>query len=137
MSPDSVFLACTALAALGWVALLASPGAPRVQTLSGLHLPCVLSAVYVVGLAWHARELSGGFGSLEAVAQLFSHRWALLAGWIHYLTFDLFVGSWIAADACRRHIARLALTPVLLLTFLLGPAGLLSYLALRKPLTRP
>jgi len=28
------------------------------------------------------------------VAQLFENRWLLLAGWVHYLAFDLFIGAW-------------------------------------------
>jgi len=137
MSPDTVFVACTALAGAGWAMLVLFPDKPRVQTIAGRVLPCALAAVYVGALGWHARELSGGFSSLDAVAQLFTHRWALLAGWIHFLAFDLFVGSWIAADASARHIGRVPVIPLLLLTFLFGPAGLLAYLILRKALTHP
>lgn len=134
MSPDTVFAACSALAGLGWILLMAWPATPSVRRVAGLMLPGVLAAVYVAALGWHARELSGGFGSLDAVAQLFTHRWALLAGWVHFLAFDLFVGGWMAADASARRMGRLGLVPLLLLTFLFGPAGLLAYLTLRRPL---
>lgn len=135
MSPDTVFVACSALAGLGWILLMARPATPSAQRLAGIILPAVLAVVYVAALGWHARELSGGFNSLDAVAQLFTHRWALLAGWIHFLAFDLFVGGWMAADASARRMGRLGLVPLLLLTFLFGPAGLLAYLTVRKPLT--
>src|SRR4051812_21348401 len=52
----------------------------------------------------------------------------LLAGWTHYLAFDLFVGRWEVRDAQRRGIPHLLITPALVLTFLLGPAGFLFYL---------
>ena len=39
-------------------------------------------------------DAQGGFGTLEGVAELLSNRWLLLAGWIHYLASDLFIGSW-------------------------------------------
>ena len=42
---------------------------------------------------------SGGFSSLSDVATLFGNPWLLLAGWTHYLAFDLFVGSWEVRDA--------------------------------------
>jgi hypothetical protein len=58
----------------------------------------------------------------------------LLAGWIHYLAFDLFVGSWLVRDAHLRGIAHGWVLPLLFLTFLFGPAGLLSYLGLRAVL---
>ena len=134
MSPESAFIACSALAGSGWALLVLGPAAPRARRIAGIAIPSVLAAVYVSVLGWHARELSGGFNSLDAVAQLFSHRWALLAGWIHFLAFDLFVGSWIAADASTRGLARPPLVLVLLLTFLFGPAGLLAYLTTRKAL---
>jgi hypothetical protein len=44
------------------------------------------------------------------------------------------VGSWIVRDARRRGIAHLLVLPLLLLTFLFGPAGWLAYLLLRAAL---
>ena len=73
----------------------------------------------------------GGFGSLSDVRQLFSHDHLLLAGWIHYLAFDLFIGSWEVRDAQRLGIPHLWVVPCLLATFLFGPLGLLAYLGLR------
>lgn len=132
MSAETAFIGCTALSGAGWALLLLWPGNPSVQRIAGVTFPCVLAATYLGALGWHARELSGGFTSLDAVARLFSHRWALLAGWIHFLTFDLFVGSWMAADASARRVGRVPLAIVLLLTFLFGPAGLLAYLTIRR-----
>jgi hypothetical protein len=51
----------------------------------------------------------------------------LLAGWVHYLAFDLFIGTWIAVEADRRGIHRLLQAPILVATFLFGPLGLLFY----------
>src|SRR6266566_35749 len=62
---------------------------------------------------------------------LFSNRWLVLAGWIHYLAFDLFVGSWEVRDARERGIPHLAVVPCLLLTFMFGPAGWLAYSGVR------
>lgn len=53
------------------------------------------------------------------------------AGWTHYLAFDLFIGGWEVRDARQRGIPHLLVVPVLVLTFLVGPAGLLLYLAIR------
>ena len=65
----------------------------------------------------------GGFSSLDDVALLFSNPWMLLAGWIHYLAFDLLVGTWEARDSRDRGIPHLLLVPCLILTFLFGPPG--------------
>ncbi|MFC4871474.1 ABA4-like family protein [Negadavirga shengliensis] len=74
----------------------------------------------------------GGFGSLAEVATLFQKEEALLAGWIHYLAFDLFVGMWICKDAMERSINRWLVLPCLFFTFMLGPVGLLLYLIVRS-----
>jgi hypothetical protein len=70
---------------------------------------------------------------------LFSQPWLLLAGWIHYLAFDLFVGSWEVRDARDRGIPHLAVVPCLTLTFLFGTAGWLLYAMVRAAYssTRP
>ena len=65
--------------------------------------------------------------------QLFDRDGLLAAGWLHYLAFDLFVGTWIARRAGQLGIAHVAILPVLALTFLFGPIGLLAFAALRLP----
>ena len=65
------------------------------------------------------------------MATLFANPWLLLAGWIHYLAFDLFVGSWEVRDARERGIPHLLVVPCLVMTFLFGPAGWLLYALVR------
>jgi hypothetical protein len=60
----------------------------------------------------------------------------LLAGWVHYLFFDLFVGSFEVRDAQRHAISHVILLPCLLFTFMLGPIGFLLYLVVRAVKTR-
>ena len=73
----------------------------------------------------------GGFGSLQEVRLLFASDHAFLAGWIHYLALDLFVGMWMAKDAFKLKINKWILLPCLLFTFMMGPVGLLLYLIIR------
>ena len=70
--------------------------------------------------------------SMAGVMALFDTPTGVLVGWSHYLVFDLFVGAWISRDAVRRSVNLIAAAPCLLLTFLLGPVGLLAYVILRK-----
>ena len=49
---------------------------------------------------------------------------------------DLFVGIWIARDADAKFFSRLLQAPILLLTFVAGPAGLLLWLIIREPMAR-
>ena len=76
------------------------------------------------------------FMSLAGVMKLFAMKEAVVAGWVHYLVFDLFVGAWIGRDAQRCAVPHLLVVPCLLLTLLLGPLGLLAYLLLRGILNR-
>ena len=63
--------------------------------------------------------------------KLFTNEWATLAGWIHYLAFDLFVGAWEVKDAQEKNISHWFVIPCLILTFLFGPIGFLLYSILR------
>ena len=56
---------------------------------------------------------------------------AVMAGWIHFLAFDLFVGAWICRTARASGIPFLLVLPTLPLTFLFGPAGYLAFVAVR------
>ncbi|WP_439597548.1 abscisic acid-deficient protein Aba4 family protein [Falsiroseomonas sp.] len=132
MPLETLFSAAGSLAMAGWLALLLAPGRRWANwQLAGLAIPALLAALYVLLLAWHWGGAEGGFGSLAQVAALFRNPGLLLAGWVHYLAFDLFLGAWM----CRRGTAegmnpwaiRLCLPP----TFLAGPAGLLLFLGLR------
>jgi hypothetical protein len=53
------------------------------------------------------------------------------AAWAHMIAFDLFVGRWSWLDSRDRGVPALIMSPVLLLTILLGPLGLLVYLLVR------
>jgi hypothetical protein len=73
----------------------------------------------------------GSFSSLEGVRKLFADDAALLAGWIHYLVFDSFVGTWMVRDAESKNIPHLHIIIPLVFTFLLGPIGFLLYVVYR------
>jgi ABC-type uncharacterized transport system YnjBCD permease subunit len=106
------------------------PGATL--TITGKVVPGILALVYVALVASHWSGSEGGFSSLPAVAALFSDPWILLAGWTHYLAFDLLVGNWEMSDARKRGIPYILVLPCLVLTFLFGPAGWLLYEAVRS-----
>jgi hypothetical protein len=53
------------------------------------------------------------------------------AAWAHMIAFDLFAGRWAWLDSRERKVPALVMAPVLVLTILLGPLGLASYLAVR------
>ena len=133
---ETIFSACSTLALLGWALLVFLPHQRHAHSVAAVAIPLAISVVYLVLIAQHFGRSEGGFGSLSDVAQLFSNPAMLLAGWVHYLAFDLFIGAWESRDAQRHGIPHLLVVPCLLLTFMLGPIGLLTYWALRTWRTR-
>jgi hypothetical protein len=137
-SPDRVFSIASALAMSGWLALALSPPAARwagaSRRYAGRVVPLVLAVAYVALIVRHWGP--GGFGSLAAVRELFAVPGLLAAGWLHYLAFDLFIGTWIAERCAGLGVAHIIVLPLLALTFLFGPAGLLAFAAVRLVLMR-
>ena len=132
MSADQLFSAATMLASVGWLVLTVGwRWKPAARIVGPVIIAGLLGALYLFLIVAHFGDAEGGFDSLSSVAKLFENRWALLAGWVHYLAFDLFIGAWEARDAQRRGIHFLAVLPCLFLTFMFGPIGLLLYLAIR------
>jgi hypothetical protein len=129
---EALFQVAGAVAAAGWVLLVFFPrarwGAPLV---AGALVPMLLALLYVGLIVAGLPGAEGGFGSLADVARLFEPRVLLLAGWVHYLAFDLFVGAWEVRDAARQGVPHWVVVPCLVLTLLLGPSGLLAYVAVR------
>jgi hypothetical protein len=132
MSADTIFSLASTTAMAGWLVLLASPFVPKIADLvSGLAIPALLAIAYAGLILAFWMRAEGGFDTLDNVAKLFQTRELLLAGWIHYLAFDLFVGAWIVRAARQAGVMFLLVVPCLVLTFLFGPAGLLLFLAVR------
>jgi hypothetical protein len=133
MTPEQIFSAANSVALAGWLILVFAPHARWARTVVAGILPAVLlAALYALLLMLHWGGGEGNFSSLAGVHKLFSNPWVLLAGWIHYLAFDLFVGAWEVRDGLRHAIPRWMLVPCLVLTFLLGPTGFLLYVIIRR-----
>lgn len=126
MSPEDVFSLVGTGSMAGWVILIFGPR--RFAVVNAIPLwviPISLSAVYAGIALSRLSGTGGGFGSLAEVATLFQSDWALLAGWVHFLAFDLFVGAVMAARMDQVRVNRLVQAPILAATFMLGPLGFL------------
>jgi flagellar biosynthesis protein FliQ len=131
MTPEKVFSLCNMLAPVGWLILIFAGKNAKARLVAGVVIPLLLAAIYLVLITAHFGESTGSFSTLAGVAALFSDRWLLLAGWVHYLAFDLFTGAWQVRDAQLNAIPHLLVIPCLVLTFLFGPVGLLLYFGIR------
>ena len=133
MSPEQLFSIANTIAAVSWVLLAVLPRRRWVTgTVTGTVVPALFAVLYIGLIVSTFGRAEGGFSTLAGVAALFTNSWMLLAGWVHYLAFDLLIGTWEVRDAQARGIPHLYVVPCLILTFLFGPAGWLLYVALRS-----
>ncbi len=116
-----------------WLLLILAPRWSWTERL--VHSPIVLlllTPIYAYMLFGYGPAPEGmSVRSLYGVMVGFSAPHVAVAGWIHYLIFDLFVGAWEARDARRRGVPHLLLVPCLLATLMIGPVGLLLYVLVR------
>ncbi len=92
--------------------------------------PLLIYAVLVLGSLTEVLPAVAS-PTLGGVRELLGTADGAAAGWAHMIAFDLFVGRWSYLDSRARGIPALVMAPVLLLTILLGPIGLLVYLLVR------
>ncbi len=121
------------IATAAWILLISFPRW-RYTTIGILNGIIMMLCILYLGLLiyWFSIGCKGGFDSLETVMLLFKDPKAVLAGWIHYLAFDLFVGLWITQDAIKIGLNRWLLIPVQILTFMFGPVGFGMYWFIRR-----
>lgn len=138
MSLDTLFGLANAVALVGWIILALAPFRRTLAISAARCIGVGLAVTYTVLLV--QAVAGGGLGSdlttLSGLTEGFSRPEAVLVGWVHYLAFDLWVGAWAIEDAGRRGVSHWAMLPVLFLTLMAGPVGLLAYLMTRVALGR-
>ena len=137
---ETLFGYASQLAMIGWILLALVPQWKYTKPIVQYGIISILLSVLYAYLIFFSGNGEGmdfsDFGSLEGVMGLFTDPRAVLAGWVHYLAFDLWVGSWEVGDAKKRGINHMFVLPCLFFTFMLGPVGLLLYLVLRAVVTK-
>ena len=99
---------------------------------SRVGVSIILCAAYFTQLFTITQPVAGAsFSTLTGVVALFSMPGNVMLGWTHYLAFDLFTGSLEVEDSAKLGLPHWAMVAPLLLTFLVGPIGLLTYVIIR------
>jgi uncharacterized PurR-regulated membrane protein YhhQ (DUF165 family) len=130
LTPENIFLISNNGILLGWLMLIFAPGwAWTGRIIHSFWIPLVVASIYLFSLISGApgAEEDASFSSLAGVMLIFANPWSALAGWLHYLVFDLFVGAWEVRDARRRGISHGWVVVCLLFTLMFGPIGLGLY----------
>jgi len=138
MTPDQVFSIVNLTAFLAWVYLIGvARWTPRVFAVMRYAIPIFFALVYVTCLFLAEPNDEAGYQSLAEVTAIFSQPWVIVGAWIHYLAFDFFVGAWILATSKAEGIGHRWVVIPMILTFMLGPVGLLLFLILLGFRKRP
>ncbi len=129
------------LTMVGWILLIFVPYWRYTRPIVQYGVISLLLSFLYAYLLFLAPSTGGSmdlssFGSLEGVMDLFTDPKSVLTGWVHYLAFDLFIGTWEVADAKKHGINRWLVVPCLICTFMLGPVGLILYFILRSVATK-
>ncbi len=133
MTSEEVFSLTNMIAMLMWLLMIGLPKWKFTRFLMEYKLvPLFLSLFYFFYMVAHLKTGGGlDFGSLASVMALFTFKNALMAGWVHYLAFDLLVGIWMLKQNEQLGIHQLLMAPCLIATFMLGPVGFLLFMIIR------
>lgn len=137
MNSDLIFQLCNNAALVSWMLLIFFPKKKWVLiTIPSVvvSLLCLLYS-YLLLSSFSISDVQR-FSSLVGVTELFKSPAAVLAGWVHYLAFDLLVGLYIVTNATKHSISHWLCIPCLLFTFLAGPVGLLMFFILKVSKTK-
>lgn len=129
MTPELAFSICSTLVLPQWLLMIVAPKWEWTQKLVASRIiPFILAIFYAYYILTSLGSAEGGgFGSLQEVMQLFTVEKAVLAGWIHYLAFDLLIGGWVLKTAQKKGIHHGLVIPCLIGCFMLGPIGFLVF----------
>lgn len=142
---EQIFGIANLVAMIAWALLILAPRRDIVMRSLFFGPIFLLALGYATGLTLVLTGIvptDGGadFSTIEGVRSIFASDAGVTIGWVHYLTFDLFVGLWIARNADAHGLStlkgRLIQAPILFFTFAAGPFGLALYIVLRMILWR-
>lgn len=125
-----LFTFCNTAILLFWGLLLFLPKQKITQSLLLYPwVPLGLSFFYAYFLFGFGGLAEADFSSLEGIVSLFREATpeSAAAGWLHYLAFDFWMGSWLLQNSQQKGIPHLWVVLPLLCTFMLGPMGVLTY----------
>ena len=133
MTPTAVFSLAGMITMPMWILMIVLPKWKVTRFLIDFKvIPLALATIYAIYII--KAILIGGsmdFGSLQSVMALFTEEHAVLAGWVHYLAFDLVVGMWMLDQNKKLNIHQLLMAPCLFGTFMFGPVGFLAFMIIR------
>jgi hypothetical protein len=139
MSTALAFKIVEALTLPIWACWILAPRSRLARHLANADWPWLsLGAVYLAVLVTFVARGGGlrpdSWTSLDGLTAVLAAPWGALGAWVHLLCVDLFLGRWMVGRAPN---AGYRLAPVLVVTLLFGPLGLVLFLVMRRRLESP
>ena len=121
-----------------WLMLIIIPNSKFTQFfVNSIILPLFLTTIYVyiiyqaILLDEPISEIIKIYLSLDNLYTVFATESFLLLFWLHFLTLNLFLGSWISRDGVKYNMSRGLVSVPLILVYFTGPLGLVLYWIIR------
>jgi len=121
-----------------WLMLIIIPNSKVTRIfINSVILPLILSTAYVyviyqsVLLDEPIFDIFKLYLSLDNLYTVFATESFLLVFWLHFLTLNLFLGSWVSRDGVKHNISRSLIFFPLILIYFTGPLGLVLYWLIR------
>jgi hypothetical protein len=137
LSPEMAFSLANLIILPAWLGLTISLFIPRLRgaiwPFTGLITPLILGVFY--GSLLFVGMKSGAvidFSSLNGVQTLMQNPYAFVAGWVHYLAFDLFVATQLCRRSIDKKLSPWLLIPMIGLCFIFGPLGLVYFVIISR-----
>ena len=121
-----------------WLILIFFPNSNLSKYFVTSILPIfILSGAYIF-ILYKSYLSSYDFGNnfslylgINNLSELFTDKSYLVMFWVHFISINLFVGGWIVKDSQRLIINKFLVAVPLIMTYLIGPIGLLVYWLIR------
>ena len=121
-----------------WLLLIIAPNSKVTQFfINSIILPLILSTAYIyiiyqaILLDEPIFDVFGLYLGLDNLYTVFATESFLLFFWLHFLTINIFLGSWISRDGVKYNIKRIVIFFPLVLVYFMGPIGLVLYWVIR------
>jgi len=121
-----------------WLMLIIIPNSKVTQILiNSVILPLILSITYVyviyqtILLDEPIFDIFKLYLSLDNLYTVFATESFLLVFWLHFLTLNLFLGSWVSRDGVKHNMSRGLVSFPLILIYFTGPLGLVLFWVIR------
>ena len=121
-----------------WLILIFLPNSKASQFfVNSIIAPLILAFTYgyviyqAIAMEISLLQIFKQYQGIDSLYALFSDESMLLIFWLHFLSINLFLGSWISRDAIKFNMPKALVAVPLLFVYFAGPVGLMMYWTVR------